>query len=368
MNFWAPVGVGIAALLTIAMIGTAGWDLPPVETEQVGYRGTGMVLVKDREELAALEAAVAAIPEQPWEADPTGSRASEVYENVQVLGHLSQDQFDHLMASITEWVSPEEGCGYCHNLENLADDSVYTKIVARRMIQMTWEINSEWTEHVAQTGVNCYTCHRGMPVPENVWYRNDGPPQASGMAGYRAGQNVVAESAGTTSLPYDHLSDYLLGDREIRVHTLTVGPSGNQSTIKDTEWTYALMMHMSESLGANCTFCHNSRAFNDWDESPPQRVTAWHGIRMARAVNNDYLVPLTPIFPDNRLGPQGDVAKVSCATCHYGAKKPLNGTPMLENYPVLRSAETAEGPPEGGSDAAGAASGGEALAETARSE
>jgi len=34
-------------------------------------------------------------------------------------------------------------------------------------------------------------------------------------------------------------------------------PSGNRSSIKQTEWTYSLMIHMSESLGVNCTYCHN---------------------------------------------------------------------------------------------------------------
>jgi hypothetical protein len=75
--------------------------------------------------------------------------------------------------------------------------------------------------------------------------------------------------------------------------------------------------------------CHNSRAFNDWDQSPPQRVTAWHGIRMAREINQTYMTGLAPVFPDNRKGPEGDVLKVSCATCHNGVQKPLYGVSML---------------------------------------
>jgi hypothetical protein len=92
------------------------------------------------------------------------------------------------------------------------------------------------------------------------------------------------------------------------------------------------MMHMSESLGANCMTCHNSRAFNDWDQSPPQRVTAWHGIRMAREINQTYMTGLAPVFPDNRKGPEGDVLKVSCATCHNGVQKPLYGVSMLREF------------------------------------
>ncbi|WP_312858721.1 photosynthetic reaction center cytochrome c subunit family protein [Rhizobium sp. G21] len=35
-----------------------------------------------------------------------------MYENVQVLKDLSDDQFNQFMASITEWVAPEAGCNY----------------------------------------------------------------------------------------------------------------------------------------------------------------------------------------------------------------------------------------------------------------
>jgi hypothetical protein len=44
---------------------------------------------------------------------------------------------------------------------------------------------------------------------------------------------------------------------------------------------------------------------------------------MSRQLNVDYLVPLTAVFPANRLGPKGDVAKVACGTCHQGVNKPL---------------------------------------------
>lgn len=333
MRLWIPFAAGAGALLTIASIVGADWDLPPVETVGVGYPGSGMVLVQDVEESAALAAANVP-PPSPYTPDPEGERASEFYENVQVLGDLSVDEFNHLMASITEWVSPEQGCAYCHDIENLASDTVYTKVVARRMIQMNQTVNADWTDHVGQAGVTCYTCHRGNPVPENAW--STGAPEpapAGGMAGYTGSQNRVAEVTAYSSLPHEALEAYLLEDRPIRVHSSTALPTGeNQADIKDTEWTWALMMHMSRGLGVNCTACHNSRAFNDWDESPPQRVTAWHGIRMVREINNAYLTGLAPVFPDNRLGPEGDVLKANCATCHNGQLKPLNGVSMLEDY------------------------------------
>jgi photosynthetic reaction center cytochrome c subunit len=332
MKLWIPFAAGAGALFVIASILGPDWDLPPVDTEQVGYRGTGMFVHRDREDQVALKAANV-VPESPYTPDAGGDRARDVYENVQVLGDLSQDQFDHLMASITEWVAPEEGCNYCHNPENLASDEIYTKVVARRMIQMNHTINVAWKPHVAETGVTCYTCHRGKHIPENVWYRDVAPKPLGGFTAERAGQNIAAQFAGITSLPQNALERFLLEDNPIRVtSTKTFDDPQNSAGVKEAEQTYALMMHMSESLGGNCMTCHNSRAFNDWDQSPPQRVTAWHGIRMARELNATYMDGLAPVFPANRKGPEGDVLKIGCSTCHAGVQKPLYGESMLQDY------------------------------------
>jgi photosynthetic reaction center cytochrome c subunit len=92
---------------------------------------------------------------------------------------------------------------------------------------------------------------------------------------------------------------------------------------------------MSQSLGVNCTYCHNTRSFAAWDASTPQRGVAWYGIRMVRDLNNNYLDPLSGTFPTNRHGPLGDGPKIDCATCHNGIFKPLYGANMLKDYPEL---------------------------------
>ena len=48
------------------------------------------------------------------------------------------------------------------------------------MLQMMRHINQDWKTHVAETGVVCYTCHRGNPVPANIWFENPGWPQPAG--------------------------------------------------------------------------------------------------------------------------------------------------------------------------------------------
>ena len=102
-------GAGALGLVTLAALIAPKWDLPPVDAKQTGFRGTGMEVVSGRETNARLAAANVA-PPSPYEPDPTGARARDVYQNVQILGDLSEDQFNHFMASITEWVSPEQGC------------------------------------------------------------------------------------------------------------------------------------------------------------------------------------------------------------------------------------------------------------------
>jgi photosynthetic reaction center cytochrome c subunit len=216
------------------------------------------------------------------------------------------------------------------------------------MIQMTQETNANWKDHVADTGVTCYTCHRGNPVPAYVWVSDPGLGQPSMIA--PTGQNIAAKSVAYSSLPYDPFTPFLLGDNDIRVIGQTVLPQGNRASIKQAEWTYGLMMHMSSALGVNCTYCHNSRSFYSWDQSAPQRTTAWYAIRHVREMNNDYVVPLSDIIPDTRKGPLGDVYKIYCTTCHQGAYKPLYGAPMLKDYPSL-----AQPLPEGGLEAVRAA-------------
>ncbi len=326
----------VAAIAVCAMLG--GCDqYPPVDSTQSGYRGTAMVGLSDPGDEAARRASnvvPTALPPVPASGGP---KAGQVYQNVKVLGDLEVGQFGRLMSAITGWVAPKEGCVYCHEPTNFADDSKYTKVVSRRMIEMTRHINGEWSEHVKGTGVTCYTCHAGKHVPDNLWSRDATPAAASAYAGNRMGQNMPVASVALSSLPADPFSGFLLRADEIRVNATRPLPQRGATPpgTQDAEWTYGLMMHMSDALGVNCTFCHNSRAFAAWEQSTPQRTTAWYGIRMLRDVNAKYIEPLSGVFPPHRLGAQGDALKANCSTCHQGVNKPLYGVSMLEDYPEL---------------------------------
>ncbi|HVF95250.1 MAG TPA: photosynthetic reaction center cytochrome PufC [Sphingomonas sp.] len=341
----AVTGAAAAAMLL------GGCELGAKDSTQTGFRGTGLEQIVDRSSIAE----AAAIPPPPYPLPPDGGpTAGESYQNVKVLAGVSKERFDHLMAEMNQWVAPaEQGCTYCHNPENMASDEKYTKIVARRMLQMTQTINSRWSSHVKQTGVTCYTCHRGNAVPEYKWANTAGAPNPGSIRGNKHGQNSPDPNVGYSSLPSDPFASYLGGKAAIRVASSQALPSSDHIvSIKDAEKSYGLMMHISSALGVNCTYCHNSQSFRAWNLSRAQRGTAYYGIRMVRDINLDYLTTLTPVFPANRKGPHGDVYKVNCTTCHQGLSKPLGGVSMIDQAPVLRGPAMATATPEGGPGAA----------------
>jgi photosynthetic reaction center cytochrome c subunit len=320
-------------LLAVVLV-VAACERPPIEARQTDFRGLGSVHIANPR---LLEARVAAsVPPVPAPIPPaTGLLARDIYQNVPVLGDLDVAEFTHLMAAMTQWVSPNEGCVYCHDGANFAAEGPYTKIVARQMLQMTRNINSQWQTHVGETGVTCWTCHRGQPVPEHTWTQAVPRGVQGGIVGGRGGQNIAARQVNYSSLPYDPFTPFLMQQQSARVQTRSEEPYVNRTSIKQTEWVYGFMVHISESLGVNCTYCHNSRSFFPWEASSPARVTAWHGIEMARDVNLSYLMPLGDVFPAERKGPMGDVLKVNCNTCHNGAYKPAFGAQMARFYPSL---------------------------------
>lgn len=310
----------ITLALAVASLATA-CERPPVEVVQSGFRGLGLEHVENPRTLQ--DSVTAILSRQPAVTVPPAAlgdlppAAAGAYENVQVLGHLSEAEFTLTMNALVQWVAPEEGCNYCHvvgaDSVNYAADDIYTKLVSRRMLQMVQDINVNWTSHVGEErGVNCWTCHQGQPVPTNYWFYDD-PEQ---------------------------IHRYYLDRDDARIQGpwALASEGENRRSLKQMEWTYALMINMSNSLGVNCSFCHVSARFADWDYSTPQRVTALRGGRMIRDANMEYMLSLQGVWPTSsedyrsypdrpRLGPMGDGPKLQCSTCHIGAYKPQFSDP-----------------------------------------
>ena len=329
-------GVAVIAAIWLVSMG------PPLATDslQTGPRGTGMSVPKresvlvtpDPDALAFLATSTEPVPPQVG-----GRTAGSQIEGAEpLLADLSPENYERLVSAMRAWTGIPD---------LLEDPDNYQTIVARRMIEMTQNINEGWDGHVnanREVGVTCYTCHRGQPVPEQAWFI--ATPTVMAAEGWAAVQNRVTPLSSYTSLPSDALQKYLVDGELIAVHDLDSRAAGipgqdGYPGIQNAERTYALMNYFSNSLGVNCTLCHNTRAFYDGGQITPQWATASLGILMVQELNNDYLLPLAEVLPPERLGPHGDGPKVACNTCHRGEQQPLRGTDVIGNYPELATTE-----------------------------
>lgn len=355
-NIYGPailIGVIGSAVFVAALL--VSWGQPyATKSMQTGPRGTGMVVP---EFVAQVERADPTIEtyytEEPYVPEGGEALARNVYQNVQVLGDLTEDNFNRLMNAITQWVAPEQGCAYCHGdggLETYASDDLYTKVVSRRMIQMTQNINENWESHVqsvAVVGVNCYTCHRGQNVPSDIWFNTT--PVNEAASGWAAVQNRATSMSGSTSLPSNALEVYLTDYEPVNVHDLESRVSGvpgltdGVATIQKTEMTFSLMNYFDNALGVNCVFCHNSRAFYDAAQHTPQWGVAQLGRQMVIEMNQEYLIPLQDTYPPERLGPiYADAPKAACRTCHKGYQRPMQGLNVIDHWPELATSGAPE--------------------------
>jgi len=340
------VGVAGGAVFAAAMV--VAWGQPfKTDSLQTGPRGTGMSVPEFEADLAVPDPGIAGFlattsaPVVPQGGEQTAGAARD---NVPPgLEGLTVENYDRLLAAMRDWTG----------IPGLFDDPAsYQTSVGHVMIGMTQNLNENWAGHVnanKQVGVTCYTCHRGQPVPADIWY--DLGDVAERMAGWSANQNMVTAQSQYTSLPSDALKTYLLDGEMIGVHDLdsrVAGVPGKDGYpgIQNAERTYSLMNYVSNSLGVNCLFCHNSRAFYDGAQVTPQWGTESLGIQMVLELNNDYLVPVGGLLPEDRLGPvKGDAPKVACKTCHKGYQQPLQGTNVIKDWPELA---TTSGEPDYG--------------------
>lgn len=107
--------------------------------------------------------------------------AEEKFKNIQVFKGLPATQLDPAMAFISGSLGVK--CDYCH-VNPFDKDARPTKLTARRMIQMVFDLNKG--SFNGQNGISCFTCHRGKPTPvsvpavgQNLWQSNPKPGAAT---------------------------------------------------------------------------------------------------------------------------------------------------------------------------------------------
>ena len=335
-------GLGVAGILAIIV---PDWHRPGFPEQQTAFRGQNNVQFYTRAETAPINAVVPAVLPAAAEGGP---KATDVYKNVKVLTDVNAAEFMRLQQALTNWVSPSQGCGFCHNTQNWASDEKRTKLIARRMLEMTRYINAAWAGHVNPTGVTCYTCHRGQPVPAEVWWPRVLPkerPLIDKSEPWREGAPTV-----TRFFPNAGFDEYYLQDNPVAVVSKTALRSNDVSANVVAARIYEMMMQMSLQIGVNCGYCHASRAFQDWNQSTPMRWVGYYSLRLIRDLNRNYLLPLAqvipqqrelvhptpvPVIPANERGQQPGNALLTCETCHYRLPNPMNGVNMVRDYPGL---------------------------------
>jgi hypothetical protein len=91
---------------------------------------------------------------------------------IKVLTGLTVPEFEQEMQMMVQALGVP--CGYCHVARNFASEDNEKKIIARRMIEMTKQINAQFfpdftpPDGESKLGrVTCMTCHQGEQKPRS---------------------------------------------------------------------------------------------------------------------------------------------------------------------------------------------------------
>jgi hypothetical protein len=87
--------------------------------------------------------------------------AGEAFKNVQILKEVPTGQFLQTMRTFNASLGVE--CGFCHVDGDRSADTKGEKLMARKMLTMTHEINEK--NFNGKMEVRCYTCHKGASHP-----------------------------------------------------------------------------------------------------------------------------------------------------------------------------------------------------------
>ncbi len=89
--------------------------------------------------------------------------AEQVYKNIQLFKGMPASELEPTMAFISGSLGVK--CNHCH-VNPFSKDDKPTKLTARRMIQMVFDLNKG--SFRGEKAVTCFTCHRGSPKPVSV--------------------------------------------------------------------------------------------------------------------------------------------------------------------------------------------------------
>ena len=90
--------------------------------------------------------------------------AGEKFKNIKVLKDMPADQLGRVMNIMAASLGVK--CGFCHVGDDFSKDDKGEKQTARKMLQMTFDINKN--NFNGRPEVSCNTCHNGMEHPQTM--------------------------------------------------------------------------------------------------------------------------------------------------------------------------------------------------------
>jgi photosynthetic reaction center cytochrome c subunit len=131
---------------------------------------------------------------------PAVKTAEQQFKNIQILKGIPADQLIPSMQFISSSLGVD--CEYCHVEHQMDKDDKKSKVAARKMMTMMFEINADNFD--GERKVTCNSCHHGSPHPAGT------PPVASGTALRMAHENGAdTENAANQPKAADVLDKYL---------------------------------------------------------------------------------------------------------------------------------------------------------------
>ena len=92
---------------------------------------------------------------------------SATFKNLQILPKtISKDELKAVMKGQSKALGVE--CDFCHDVPDMASDKNDKKVIARKMLSMTAELNDKWIKPLKggdKHPVTCGTCHQGHESP-----------------------------------------------------------------------------------------------------------------------------------------------------------------------------------------------------------
>lgn len=265
--------VGLITFTVLALIGVlfvTRWTSDTREAQgfraDYQYNYAGIQKVDYATYLTSVGKTVRAPDAEAVTAYNTWVQANPKTKNIQVLSKYLGDKYTDtatVFGYMSSYVVPGTGesCQYCHNLQDFSSDELQTKVTARQMMVMQFEVQKKWVNSIPKPEgqpiyqISCRTCHNGVAK----FWNNDlklSSPKSFGIEGNGNPYN------------YDILDQRYLDVRPDANGAVTyfkvIADKETKGGLADVARNQNAMYHLNQSLGVGCDYCHYGGYFRSY--------------------------------------------------------------------------------------------------------